>query len=157
MLVAGIDPGLQNSGLALLKKEGNSIELIEVQLIQNRKADVFSIRLKTIFDAITDFLKRNRPDEVALEEVFYAKNAQVALKMGHARGAAILAAANLGIPIAEYSPREIKLALTGNGNASKHQVQQMVYQILNLKEIPRSYDVTDAIAVAYCHCQRTIR
>lgn len=156
MLVAGIDPGLQNSGLALIKKDRTSVKLVKYHLIQNKSNDNFAVRLKVIYDQITEFLEQNKPDVVALEEVFYAKNAQVALKMGHARGAAILAAANLGIPIAEYAPREIKLALTGHGNASKHQVQQMVFRILNLTEMPESYDVADAMAVAYCHCQRAL-
>ncbi|NOZ62954.1 MAG: crossover junction endodeoxyribonuclease RuvC [Calditrichaeota bacterium] len=154
MIIAGIDPGLQNTGLAILKKSGRSVQFVKFQLVRNKRTDSFDARLKMIYDQITDFFRSYRPDVTALEEVFYAKNAQVALKMGHARGVAILAAANQGIPVVEYSPREIKLAVTGNGNASKHQVQQMILRILNIAEAPQTFDITDAMAVAFCHCQR---
>jgi len=154
MIIAGIDPGLQNTGLAVLEKSGHSIRLIDFQLIQSTRAVSFDARLKIIYDQVVQFLVAHKPEVVALEEVFYAKNAQVALKMGHARGAVILAAANQSIPVAEYSPREIKLAVTGNGNASKYQVQQMICRILNVKEIPQTFDITDAMATAFCHSQR---
>ena len=155
MRVIGIDPGLQNTGLAVLNKAGNSVQFIDFRLVRSKANDTFAERLKSIYNQITEFLQHHAPDVVALEEVYYAKNAQVALKMGHARGAAILAVANQNIAVAEYAPREIKLAVTGNGNASKHQVQQMILRILNISEIPPTYDITDAMAVAYCHCQRT--
>ncbi|OQX88621.1 crossover junction endodeoxyribonuclease RuvC [candidate division KSB1 bacterium 4484_87] len=154
MIVAGIDPGLQNTGLAIVKKMDQSVELVQYHLVKNKQSDSFDARLKTIYDQIFDFFRSFRPDVVALEEVFYAKNAQVALKMGHARGVAILAAANSGIPVVEYSPREIKLSVTGNGNASKYQVQQMILKILGITEIPETFDITDAMAAAYCHSQR---
>ncbi len=154
MKVIGIDPGLQNTGLAVLNKTGNSVQFVDFRLVRSKQSDTFAERLKSIYDQIADFLQQHTPDVVALEEVYYAKNAQVALKMGHARGAAILAVANQKIAVAEYSPREIKLSVTGNGNASKHQVQQMILRILNISEIPPTYDITDAMAVAYCHCQR---
>ena len=114
----------------------------------------FPLKQKEIVDIIDKILEQYKPGVVVLEEIFYSRNIKVALKMGHARGVTLLAAANFQIPVAEYSPREIKLAVTGNGNASKYQVQQMICRILNLKTIPSTYDVTDAMAAAYCFGQR---
>jgi len=96
----------------------------------------------------------SRLDEVAVEDVFYSDNVKTALKIGHARGVILLAAADAGLPIAEYSPREVKQAVVGSGSASKEQVQFMVKNILTLKEAPHPYDATDALAVALCHVHR---
>ena len=98
-----------------------------------------------------------KPETLALEEVFYSQNVQTALKMGHARGVTLVAAVNKNVSTSEYAPREIKLATTGNGAASKQQVQKMVAQLLNLPQIPTSYDITDAMAVAICHSFRTFK
>jgi len=111
-------------------------------------------RLKIIFDAIGDVIRRFRPDEVAIETAFYGKNAQSALKLGQARGVALLAAVSHNLSLAEYSPREVKKAVVGNGTASKQQVRYMVASMLGPENIPPGYDVTDALAVAICHTHR---
>jgi len=156
MIIAGVDPGIQNTGIAVLKVEKTFKEIITFDNIKTKQSDQFQNRLKVIYDKLRKYFKHNNPDVVALEEIFYSRNVKIALKMGHARGITLLAAANFQIPVKEYSPREIKLSVTGNGNASKHQVQQMICRILNMNSIPSSYDITDAMAVAYCCSQRLI-
>ena len=155
MIIAGVDPGIQNTGIAALNKNKGSIELIAYDVISTKSKDSFEIRLKNIYNQITAFLRSNQPEVVVFEQIFYSRNVKVALKMGHARGVSLLAAAKANIPVSEYSPREIKLAVTGNGNASKQQVQQMVCHILKITSIPSAYDITDAMAAAYCFCQRS--
>jgi len=156
MTIAGVDPGIQNTGIAALESFQGKIRLITFENIQTKNKDAFEAKLQTIYSRVLQFLQKFRPEQVVFEEVFYSRNIKVALKMGHARGVAMLAAANATIPVCEYSPREIKLAVTGNGNASKIQVQQMIGRLLNLPSIPSSFDVTDAMAIAYCYCQRNV-
>jgi crossover junction endodeoxyribonuclease RuvC len=112
------------------------------------------LRLKRIYDTLSDVIARHQPDEFAIETAFYGKNAQSALKLGHARGVAMLAAVSREIPTQEYSPREVKKAIVGSGTASKEQVQYMVKVLLRLKDVPVQADVADALAVAMCHIQR---
>lgn len=155
MLILGVDPGITSTGYAILHVEDGTPRLFDYGNIQTKQTALFPFRLKTIYDGIKQIIEKYKPDTLALEEVIFSKNIQIALKMGHARGVTLLAAVNQGISIAEYSPREIKLAITGNGAASKRQVQKMVSQLLNLHELPASYDVTDAIAAAICHGYRS--
>ena len=154
MIVAGVDPGIQNTGIAALKTNKATIELLTFENIQTKKNDPFEVRLQTIYERVLKFFESYQPEIVAFEQIFYSKNIKVALKMGHARGVALLAAAKAHIPINEYSPREVKMSVTGNGNASKHQVQLMICHLLNLSTVPSNYDITDAMAVAFCLCQR---
>lgn len=112
------------------------------------------LRLKLIFDRLTDVIDHYHPDEFAIETAFYGKNAQSALKLGHARGVAMLAAVMRELPTTEYSPREVKKAVVGTGAASKDQVQYMVKAMLGMKTAPKFYDTTDALAVALCHAHR---
>ena len=114
----------------------------------------FANRLKRIYDEICHVISEYKPDEFAIESLYYAENAKVAIKMGHARGVAILAAVNNQVPTSEYSPREIKQSVVGNGAASKQQVQAMVQRLLKLRELPQPYDASDALAVALCHSHR---
>jgi crossover junction endodeoxyribonuclease RuvC len=114
----------------------------------------FSQKLLLIHDGLTDLLTRHRPDCVAIENLFYARNARSALILGHVRGVVVLAAEEAAVPIAEYSPAEVKRAVVGYGRAEKHQVQRMVMLLLNLTAPPSPYDVSDALAVAVCHSQR---
>jgi crossover junction endodeoxyribonuclease RuvC len=107
--------------------------------------------LKQIYDRLCKIIDQYHPDEFAIETAFYGKNAQSALKLGHARGVSILAAVNFQIPTTEYSPREVKKAVTGNGAASKQQVQFMVKAQLKLREVPKFFDASDALAIALCH------
>jgi crossover junction endodeoxyribonuclease RuvC len=112
------------------------------------------LRLQKIYNELEKIIRRYKPDEFAIETAFYGKNAQSALKLGHARGVAMLAAVRREIPTSEYSPREVKKAIVGRGTASKEQVQYMVQSLLSLRERPDVYDVTDALAVAICHMHR---
>jgi len=153
-MILGVDPGLLHTGFAVLEAENKSCQLAHFGVINTQSSQPFAERLKIIYDQLCEIINRYRLEAVALEEIFFSRNVKVALKMSHARGITLLAAANHQIPTAEYSPREIKQAVTGNGNASKYQVQQMIYQLLNLTEMPSNYDITDAMAVAYCHSQR---
>ena len=156
MTILGIDPGLQNTGFAVLNVEEKVCEVKRFGIIKTNSSQAFEIRLKIIYDQIYKILTQYPFKTIALEDIFYSRNVKVALKMSHARGVILLAAANNGIHAAEYSAREIKQAVTGNGNASKHQVQQMIGRILTLPTTPSIFDVTDAMAVAYCHIQRVI-
>lgn len=156
MMILGVDPGIQHTGYAILQHNADQYEILKFGLIKTSKVDEFALRLKTIYDGLSEIIRQNPIDAMALEEIFYSRNIKVALMMGHARGVSLLAAANHHIPVAEYSAREIKLATTGNGNASKYQVQQMMGRLLKLPTIPSIFDVTDAMAVAYCHSRRAI-
>jgi crossover junction endodeoxyribonuclease RuvC len=117
------------------------------------KADL-SQKLKTIYDSVLEIIHQHNPDEMAIEEAFYSKNVKATMVIGQARGAAILAAGQAGIPVTEYSPREIKHSVVGLGNASKSQVQYMVKNLLNLAEPPRPEDAADALAIALCHAHK---
>jgi len=156
MIIAGVDPGVQNTGIAALEYHQGKVALVTFKNIQTNKNDAFELNLRTIYDGVFQFLQKYQPQRVVFEEVFYSRNVKVALKMGHARGVAMLAAAHAHLPVSEFSPREIKLAITGNGNAAKIQVQKMIGRLLNLSTIPASFDVTDAMAAAYCYCQRKV-
>lgn len=156
MIILGVDPGLQNTGFAVLQTKAKLCEILQFGLIKTNRSHSFEIRLKTIYDQLCKIIEQYQFDVVVFEEIFYSQNVKVALKMSHARGVTLLAAANYQIPTAEYSPREIKQAVTGNGNASKYQVQQMIGRILKLSSTPSIFDITDAMAAAYCHSQRVI-
>ena len=154
MRILGVDPGLTTTGFGILEKRGNECLAIDFGGIKLNPQEKFPIRLKKIYAEICNVIDRFQPDEFAIEEVFYADNVKVALKMGHARGVAILAAVNHRLPTFEYSAREIKQSVVGNGGASKEQVQRMVQQLLNLPTRPEPHDAADALAVALCHLHR---
>lgn len=154
MTILGIDPAITITGYALIEIEEHSMNVLNFGCIETKPASTFPLRLKTIYDGLSKIIEKHRPHVLAIEEVIYTHNIQVAIRLGHARGVALLAAVNYSIPIYEYSPREVKLAVTGNGAASKYQVQKMVVELLHLSEIPTPYDIADAMAVAICHCNR---
>lgn len=153
----GVDPGSNITGYGLINSNGEENTLIESGIIQPSPQDPLPEKLKEIFKGLVKIIKNSHPHQFAIEQAFYSKNAKSALIMGHARGVAILAAARSNIPIGEYSPKEVKCAIVGTGNASKSQVQYMVKKLLNLKELPRPTDAADALAVALCHAQRIRR
>ena len=155
MIVLGIDPGLVSTGFALIKPNNRNYSAIRIGEIKTHSRSAMPDRLGKIFSNVSSLIGEYGPDEVAVEELFYAKNPKVALMMGHARGAALVAAAEHHVPVAEYSPREIKLAITGFGNASKEQVKRMVIARLSIDPASIGYDESDALAVAICHCQRS--
>ena len=152
-LILGIDPGTAITGYGVVAKErGGAVSLVECGVVRTSSGEVLAVRIREIFEAVTTLITRHTPSVVVVEDVFVGKNVQSALKLGHARGAILLAAALGEIPIAEYTPREIKKAVVGNGNASKDQVGFMVQQQLRLKAPPSPADAADGVAAALCHC-----
>lgn len=154
MIILGIDPGTLITGYGIIKAMNGKISIINFGAIKNTTVTSMPLRLKKIFDTLNNAIETFSPDECAIETAFYGKNAQSALKLGHARGAAILAAVMHEIPTTEYSPSEVKRAVVGKGTASKEQVQYMVKSLLKMKQTPKFYDTTDALAVAICHYHR---
>ncbi len=154
MRILGVDPGLARTGWGLLSASGHQARVLDSGVISSTSAVAFSDRLVRIYDQLRDIILKYKPDVVAVEDVIYVENIRVALKLGHARGVILLLAAQQGLPVVGYAPKEIKESLTGNGNASKLQMQRMVQSILALKDMPSPHDVADAIAVALCHFHR---
>lgn len=151
-IIIGIDPGTQVTGYGIIESKGNSLKVITYGSIFLGKTDVSQpLKLKRIFERVLHLVETYLPDEMAIETQFYAKNIQSMLKLGRAQGVAMSAALFREIPIFEYAPTKIKQAVTGNGRAGKHQVQQMVEKILNIKIDPKEHDASDALAIAICH------
>lgn len=153
-VVLGIDPGTLVTGYGVVATSGASFQLLASGTILNRRDTPLPARLGAIHMGLLEIIARHHPHEVAIETAFYGKNAQSALKLGQARGVSILAAVLLDIPLSEYAPREIKKAVTGNGNASKEQVQFMVRAMLHPRPASMKLDASDAIAAAICHLSR---
>ena len=152
-LILGIDPGTAVTGYGVVAREGGSaVSLVECGVVRTSSREAVPVRIREIYEAVAALIARHAPSVVVVEDVFQGKNVQSALKLGHARGAILLAAALDEIPIAEYSPREIKKAVVGNGNATKDQVAFMVQQQLRLKAPPSPSDAADGVAAALCHC-----
>lgn len=151
MIILGVDPGTLFTGFAVIEGTASKIKIVECDVIKNPSSNSLPIRLKHIYDSLVEVIDKTVPDEFAIETAYYGKNVQSTLKLGHARGVSILAAVNKQIPTTEYSPREVKKSVVGNGSASKEQVRYMVCQILRIKSFMKSLDVSDAIAVALCH------
>lgn len=151
MRIFGIDPGSERTGYGCVETDGRRHRLIACGAIRAPAADAFPQRLARIHRELAALLAICRPDSVAIENLFHATNVRSALKLGHARGVAMLAAVEAGCPVVEYSPAEIKRAVVGYGRAEKHQVQQMIKLLLGLDEAPSPHDAADALAVAICH------
>lgn len=153
VVVLGIDPGTAATGYGVVIRSGpRRVRLVECGVIRTSAGESMAQRIREIHDEIVALLERHRPDVMSVEDVFQGKNAQSALKLGHARGAIILAATLRDLPVAEYAPRQIKKAVVGNGNASKDQVGFMVQSQLRLKAPPTPADAADGVAAALCHC-----
>ncbi len=150
-IILGIDPGTVIMGFGLIHIKGSEIKLVELDVIKLNGDDDHTLRLQKIFEAVTNIVKKHKPDEFAIEAPFFGKNVQSMLKLGRAQGVAMAAALNFDIPIFEYSPKKIKLSITGNGNAAKEQVAAMLQQILKFTNTNKYLDATDALAVAVCH------
>ena len=152
-IILGIDPGTNVMGYGLLHIVGNKAELIVMGVIDMRKEKDVYLRLGKIFDRVTGIIDEYLPDELAIEAPFFGKNVQSMLTLGRAQGVAIAAAIHHDVPIREYAPLKIKMAITGNGAASKEQVAKMLQKLLHLRDdqMPHFMDATDAIAAAYCH------
>lgn len=155
MRIMGIDPGTNITGIGIIEiDERGEPGLCHYGCIRTSRSAKRPVRLQQIYRELADTIGRFQPDAVALEDIFYSDNIKTAIVMGEARGVTLLAAVNKGVEPAEYSPREVKLAVVGRGNASKDQVQFMVRQILGLKEEIKPADAADALAVALCHFNR---
>jgi crossover junction endodeoxyribonuclease RuvC len=149
--VMGVDPGSETTGYGVIDSDGRHYEMVEYAGIRAPARFAFAERLFIISQKLEEVIERLRPQAYAVEETFFAVNVKTALKLGHVRGVAMVAAVRAGIEVAEYSPLEVKSALVGYGRAEKHQVQEMVRLLLGLKEAPEPLDASDALAVAICH------
>lgn len=152
MKVLGIDPGLALTGWGIISKEGIKIELLDCGCIRTSKTEEITRRLKIIYDELAKIVERTKPEEAALESLFFNTNAKTAFLVGQARGVVALACAQKGLPVFEYTPLQVKIAVTGYGRAEKGQVQRMVKNILKLERIPKPDDTADAVAIALTHC-----
>ncbi|MEP6593023.1 MAG: crossover junction endodeoxyribonuclease RuvC [Acidobacteriota bacterium] len=151
MKIFGIDPGSDRTGYGCIETGGGRHQLVICGSLSAPARSTFPEKLRHVHAGLAALLARHRPDCVAVEDIFYARNVRSALKLGHARGVALLAAAEAGLPVAEYAPTQIKLAVVGFGRAEKHQVGQMIKLLLGLAEVPTPHDAADALAVAICH------
>lgn len=151
MRIIGIDPGTIITGVGIIEIDKDKITALDIDTINLNKNLSIPERLKIIYEVCLQKMEKFRPDEFAIETAFYHKNIQSTLKLGQARGVALIAAVHSKLTISEYSPREIKKSVTGNGASSKEQVQFMIKSILSLKESPKFIDSSDALAVALCH------
>ena len=151
MKIFGIDPGSDRTGYGCIEVIGSRHHLVIYGSISAPARSTFPDKLKHIHCGLATLLAHHRPDCVAVESIFYARNVHSALKLGHARGIALLAASEAGLPVAEYAPAEIKRAVVGYGRAEKAQVQQMIKLLLGLDAAPSPHDAADALAVAICH------
>ena len=152
-IVLGVDPGTLVTGYGLVARKASGLSAIAFGTIRNVGADSMPLRLRRIHNGLRELIEKHHPDEFAIESAFYGKNAQSALKLGHARGVSILAAVDQEVPTSEYSPREVKKSVVGSGTASKEQVRYMVMTILSLQKVSLALDASDALAVAICHLQ----
>src|SRR6266851_308636 len=150
-IALGIDPGTAIVGYAIVAAQGSELSMIACDVITTPANMPLPQRLQEIYTRLSEIIAAYRPTEAAMEELFFAKNARTALTVGQARGVAMLALANGGLSIAEYTPMQVKQAVTGYGNADKTQVGEMVRILLNLRAVPRPDDAADAAAVAICH------
>jgi len=150
MRILGIDPGSKATGYGFIEQQGNRLIHIDNGTIFTRSQDALAERLQQIYQGLCALIEQYNPEAVAVEQVFMARNPASALKLGHARGIALLAGINAGLPVSEYSALQVKSAVVGYGRAGKNQVQHMTKALLNLPEIAQE-DASDALAVAICH------
>lgn len=152
-IIIGIDPGTNVMGYGVLSVRGKKVSMVAMGVLKLSKFESHYLRLRRIFEGVQGLVKQYLPDEMAIEAPFFGKNVQSMLKLGRAQGVAMAAALTRDIPIAEYEPRKIKMAITGNGAASKEQVQEMIRRILNIprEQLLPELDATDALAAALCH------
>ena len=151
MRIFGVDPGSAHTGYGCIDTSGGRHRILACGALSPPVRSAFPNRLRAIHDGLAALLAEHRPETVAIEDLFHARNARSALKLGHVRGVVMLAAAEAGLPVVEYAPAEVKRAVVGYGRAEKQQVQQMVSLLLGLDPPPARLDVTDALAVAVCH------
>lgn len=151
MIILGVDPGIATVGYGIIEVVGNNYRALDYGTIVTGPHELFPDRLQAVYNELSVIIETYNPSDMAIEELFFNKNVKTAIMVGHARGVEILAGVNHKLDIFEYTPLQIKQAVVGYGRAEKHQVQEMVKLLLNLKEIPKPDDAADALAVALCH------
>ncbi|BFL72484.1 MULTISPECIES: crossover junction endodeoxyribonuclease RuvC [Anaerococcus] len=151
MKILGIDPGIAIMGYGVVEFEANKVKVIENGVVTTSSKTTTPERLSILYKNLNEIIKEFKPDEFAIEELFFNQNVKTAITVGHARGIQILSAQENNLPIYEYTPLQIKQAITGYGRANKSQMQKTVTTLLNLKEIPKPDDAADALSVALCH------
>lgn len=151
MIILGIDPGYAITGFGVIRYENKRLQVLDYGIIKTEATTPFPERLLAIDQALAELNSRHRADCFVVEELFFSRNTTTAIGTAQARGVAVVAAARSGVPVYEYTPMQVKLAVTGYGKAEKKQIQEMVRVLLKLKKIPRPDDAADALAVAICH------
>ncbi|HLF28414.1 MAG TPA: crossover junction endodeoxyribonuclease RuvC [Anaerolineae bacterium] len=151
MIVLGLDPGTATTGYGFIREENNSLKAVAYGAITTPADWALAQRLVALHRALSDLLALHQPSSAAVEQLFFSRNVRTALAVGHARGVMLLALAQTGLRVSEYTPLEVKQAITGYGRADKKQMQEMVRVLLGLASIPKPDDVADALAVAICH------
>ncbi len=155
MLILGIDPGTALTGYGLVREDETGLALLECGVITTPPDQPLPRRLQAIYRGLADLIARHQPDAAAVEELFFSRNVRTALAVGQARGVALLALADAGLPVYEYKPLQVKQAVAGYGGADKPQIQEMVRLLLHLERAPQPDDAADAVAVAVCHIHTT--
>ncbi|MBO8128692.1 MAG: crossover junction endodeoxyribonuclease RuvC [Peptococcaceae bacterium] len=152
MIIIGLDPGIAITGYGVLSLEGTSYHVKTFDCINTSSKLPLTLRLQKIYHELCNLFEQWQPAELAVEQLFFNKNVKTALMVGQARGVSLLAAAQAGVQVFEYTPLQVKQSVTGSGRADKQQVQYMVRAVLGLPEVPKPDDVADALGVAICHC-----
>ncbi|MEK9559438.1 MAG: crossover junction endodeoxyribonuclease RuvC [Flavobacteriaceae bacterium] len=150
-IILGVDPGTTIMGFGLIEVNGSQMKFLQMNELRLQKVSDPYLKLRMIYERTIELIDTYHPDEMALEAPFFGKNVQSMLKLGRAQGVAMAAGLSRQIPVSEYLPKKIKMAITGNGNASKEQVAKMLQGMLALKELPKNLDATDGLAAAVCH------
>lgn len=156
MKILGIDPGTGIVGFGVIETNGRKHSMVDAGVVRTPANQVLELRLQTIFESVTEIIADTNPAIVSIEKLFFAKNVTTAMSVSHARGVIMLAAVQAGVPIVEYTPLQIKQALTGYGRAEKSQIQEMVRVMLCLKDIPKPDDCADALAAALTHATASL-
>ena len=151
MLILGIDPGIATTGYGLITEKNDQLTYVDGGIITTTPKETAPIRLRIIYSAVKNIISKHRPEALAIEKLFFGANSKTAMAVGQARGMSLLAAAEMKLPVSEYTPLEVKMAITGYGKADKKQMQQMVKNLLGLSFLPKPDDAADALAVAICH------
>ena len=151
MVILGLDPGTATTGYGVIRVLGNRFQMLEYGIISTPAKTPMEKRLEMIYDNLQELLQKWQPDQAAVEELFFNQNITSAVTVGQARGVLLLCCAQNNVPLAEYTPLQVKQALVGYGRADKKQIQQMVKMFLNLADIPKPDDAADALAIAICH------
>lgn len=157
MIIMGFDPGLADTGYGIIKTEGSRLRCLDYGSIKTPAHTPLPERLLTIYQRVRELIKEYQPERIAVEHLFFSKNVSTAMAVGQARGIVLLALAEANIPLVEFTPNQVKQAVSSYGSASKTQVQRMVKVLLNLEEIPKPDDAADALAIAICGCTERIK